>query len=322
VRCLLVQPVHEAGRRRLEEAGIETRLAAAPDMATVMGEIVDCDAAITRDAGFSRAAMEAGGRLKAVVSHGAGFDTIDIAAASELGILVANTPGANAQSVAELAVGLALAAARWVPAADRAVRAGETGFREHRRFIELSGKTALIVGWGAIGRATARCLRLGFGMEIVAVAPRTPAEVLEAGGARKAESLADGLAMADLVSLHVPLRPETRHMMDAEAFRAMKSGAIFVNTARAGLVDEDALAEALDEGLVGAAALDVHAPGTVLRGRDDVILSPHLGGSTESSLERTALAAADCVIEALEGRVPATALNADSLRDRGRGGAL
>jgi D-3-phosphoglycerate dehydrogenase len=314
MRCLLVQPIHEAGRARLEGAGIGVSLAASPAMPLVAREIGDCDAVITRDAGLSAEAIEAGRRLRIIVSHGAGYDRIDIDAASRRGIPVANTPGRNAQSVAELAVGLMLAAARRLPAADRSVREGNIGFREQTQTIELAGKTAFIVGWGNIGRATAHILREGFGMKVLAFSPRASPDIIERAGACKAETLEEGLSRADIVSLHAPLNAETRALLNDETFGAFRPGAILVNTARAGLIDESALAQALDLGVVLAAGLDLHEAESPLLGRDDVILTPHLGGSTRDSLERTALAAAECVIDAMEGRLPASVLNAAILQ--------
>ncbi|WP_444668009.1 hypothetical protein [Cereibacter changlensis] len=149
MNCLIVQPIHEAGLAALRAAGITPVLCPAPDMATVARHMGGIDAVITRDAGLDAAAFAAVDRLKAVVVHGAGHDPVDKEAAARKGVIVANTPGANARSVAELAVGLALAVARRIPAADRAVREGQGGFRESARFSELRGRTALIVGWGS-----------------------------------------------------------------------------------------------------------------------------------------------------------------------------
>ncbi|WP_444668011.1 NAD(P)-dependent oxidoreductase [Cereibacter changlensis] len=134
-------------------------------------------------------------------------------------------------------------------------------------------------------------------------------------------SLTEGLGEADLVSLHTPLRPETRHMIDARAFAAMRSGAILVNMARAGLVDEAALLEAVASGHLGGAGLDVCSPGAPsgpLAGHGNVVFTPHLGGTTEQALRRVAVEAARHVIEALAGRLPDTAINPDVWRTETR----
>lgn len=319
MKCLIVQPIHEAGLARLRSGGITPILCPAPDMDTVARMIGPCKAVITRNAGLSARAFEAAEELRVVAVHGAGHDPVDKEAAARKGVLICNTPGANARSVAELALGLAIAAARAIPAADRAERAGQVGFRESRRFAELSGKTALVVGWGAVGRSLGRLLDAGLGMQVLVHSPRAP----EMGGHARPASLLDGLAAADLVSLHAPLSDETRNLLDARAFAAMKPGAILVNTARAGLVDEAALLAALRAGRLAGAALDVyspHAPEGPLGALPNVIFTPHLGGTTEEALRCTALAAAEHVVTALAGHLPPTVLNLPDLP--GNPGAL
>lgn len=308
MKCLIVQPIHEAGLDLLRAQGIEPVISPSPDMDTVAAHIQGCDAVITRDAGLKASAFAAADRLRVVVVHGTGHDSVDKIAATRNGVLVANTPGANARSVAELTVGLAIAVARAIPAADRSERAGRPGFRESARFTELSGKTALIVGWGAIGRDVGRILDHAFGMRVIVHSPRA----LELGPYIRAETLVEGLAEADLVTLHTPLRAETALMIGREAFAAMKPGAILVNVARAGLVDEEALHEALRARRLAGAALDVFSPGAPkgpLADFPNVIFTPHLGATTEDALRRVAEAAAGHVAAALSGTLPATAIN-------------
>lgn len=233
--------------------------------------------------------------------------------AAKAGAVICTTPGTNARSVAELALGLALSLARHIPAANQAVLCGTSDFRDHGSFTELHGKTALIVGWGHIGRLTGAMLSGGLGMEVLAYSPR----IADIQGVRKIDDLDAGLAEAALVSLHTPLRPETAGMFDASAFASMRPGTFFVNTARAGLIDEAALVGALEDGTVAGAALDVFSPGAPSGplGRDPrVILTPHLGGTTEEALARTARAAAENVIAALKGNLPDTALRPEEYR--------
>ncbi|NKK75599.1 3-phosphoglycerate dehydrogenase [Rhizobium leguminosarum bv. viciae] len=308
MRCLIVQPVHADGLELLRQAGVEPVLCAKPDMETATRMIAGCDAVITRDAGLSAAAIEASDRLRVIVVHGAGHDAIDKDTASRKGILVCNTPGANARSVSELALALALAAARRVPVADRSVRAGLHGFRERETFCELSGKTALIVGFGATGAGLGHMLKAALDMRVLVYSPR----VSDLQGFERVASLDAGLSQADLVSLHTPLRPETQHLIGKEALSVVKHGAILVNTARAGLVDETALAAAIKTGQISAAGLDVYthdAPLGALAATDRVIFTPHLGGTTEEALRRVAVASARNVLTALSGERPATALN-------------
>lgn len=310
MNCLIVQPIHEAGLAALREAGITPVLCPAHDMATVARHMRGIDAVITRDAGLDAAAFAAADRLKVVVVHGTGHDPVDKAAATCRGVIVGNTPGANACSVAELAVGLVLAVARRIPAADRAMRECRTGFRESVPFSEIRGRTALIVGWGAIGRETGRMLAQAFDVRVLVHSPRAP----RIEGAEPVASLHEGLARADIVSLHTPLREETRHMIDACAFAAMRPGAILINMARAGLVDETALLEAVASGHLGGAGLDVcslGAPIGPLAQYSNIVFTPHLGGTTEEALRRVALEAVRHVTTALAGRMPDTALNPD-----------
>ena len=309
MRCLIVQPVHADGLEVLRAAGLDPVVCPDTADATVLRLLPGCVAAITRDAGFTPAWFAAARGLKVLVVHGAGHDAVDKPAASRAGVLVCNAPGHNARSVSELALGLALAAARLVPAADRDERAGRPGFRERHGFTELSGKTALVVGWGATGAGFGRMLASALGMRVLVHSPRAA----DTDGFARVASLGEGLRQADLISLHTPMRPETRGLIGPATLAQVKPGAILVNTARAGLVDEAALAAAIADGRIAAAALDVYghgAPKGPLGASDRVIFTPHLGGATQEALKRMAAACAATVLEALAGRTPATALNA------------
>ena len=309
MQCLIVQPVHADGLAMLRAAGVEPVICPDPSGATVARLLPGCAAAITRDAGFPAAWFAAARDLRVLVVHGAGHDAVDKAAASRAGVLVCNAPGHNARSVSELALGLALAAARLVPAADRDERAGRPGFRERHGFMELSGKTALVVGFGATGAGLGHMLALALRMRVLVHSPRAA----DTDGFDRVATLADGLRRADVISLHTPMRPETRGLIGPAALAQVKPGAVLVNTARAGLVDEAALAAAIADGRIGAAALDVYSPGAPrgpLGATDRVIFTPHLGGATREALQRMAVASAGIVLEALAGRRPATALNA------------
>lgn len=313
MKCLIVQPIHAAGLALLNDAGVEPVLCPDTDLETVTRLIRDCHAVITRDAGLSAQAIAAADMLHVIVSHGAGHDSIDKEAAGRRGIVVCNTPGANARSVSELALGLAISAARLIPAADRAVRAGAPGFREASTFHELFGKTVLVVGWGAIAQGLGRMLDIAFGMRVLVHSPRSTGALPY----ERATTLEDGLAVADLISIHTPLREETRNMFDAGAFAAVKRGAILVNTARAGLIDEAALAAAIEEGTIAGAGLDVYSPGAAqgpLGATNRVIFTPHLGGTTAEALERVAVAAAGHVLTALSGGRPATTIELQGVK--------
>jgi glyoxylate reductase len=251
----------------------------------------------------------AGPGLRVVANVAVGYDNVDVEAARARGVPVTNTPGVLTDATADLAIALTLAVTRRVAEGDRLIRSG-TAWAWAMDFMlgsSLQGKTLGIVGYGAIGRATAARAR-AFGMRIAYHQRR------EADDAGDVTFLAlDALlAEADVVSLHCPLTPETRHLVDARALARMRDTAYLVNTARGPVVDEDALVRALAGGVIAGAALDVFEeepavhPG-LLR-LDNVVLVPHLGSATVET--RTAMAdlAARNVVAVLEGRPPLTPL--------------
>ena len=312
MKCLIIQPIHEIGHAMLRDAGIEPVMCPSPDMETVIKMIPGCDAVITRDAGFSAEAAVASDKLKVIIVHGAGHDAVNKEAASEKGILVCNTPGQNSRSVSELAVGLILSCLRHIPEANRAERAGEKGIRERETYTELTGKTALIVGWGTIGRGLGHMLKAAFDMTILVYSPRAP----QVDGFERVSSLEEGLAKADVISLHTPMRPETANMICKASLAKTKPGAVLINTARAGLVNESDLAEAILSGQISAAALDVYshdAPTGPLAETGHVIFTPHLGGTTTEAMKRMAIGSVGHLLNALSGERPETAVNEPKL---------
>jgi len=321
--CLVVQPVHEAGVRRLEEAGVEVRYASAPDMETVVREIGDCEAVITRNAGLKTNALDAAPNLKVIANHGIGTNEIDVAHAGELGIPIIFTPNANACSVAEHAIAMMLALAKRLREGDAATRTGDWNWRYEGGMSEVSGKTLGLVGFGTIARLTAQMAKAGFGMHLIAWSPRASDDDLLAIGAARADSLVKLLAEADVVSLHRPLREDTRHTIDKAALTAMKSTAFLINTARGALVDEAALAAALKEGSIAGAGLDVFEKeplpaDSALRECPTAILAPHVAGATEDALRETAIQCAEQILDVLAGRRPPHLVNPE-VWDRRRG---
>jgi len=240
----------------------------------------------------------AGERLKVISRYGSGVDRVDLAAARERGIVVATTPGANAVAVAELTLGLMFALARGLPGLDRTVRAGQW---PRRQGLEVTGKTLGIVGVGAIGTEVAVRAQ-GLGMTVLGYDPVVAADHLVALGIRPA-GLRELLAESDVVTLHVPLLDTTRHLIDAAALAAMKPGVLLINTARGGLIDEAAAAEALRTGHLGGLALDAFAveppAGSPLFAYDNVIVTPHTGAHTAEAVERMADAAVDNLLRVL-----------------------
>ncbi|MGH6886046.1 MAG: NAD(P)-dependent oxidoreductase, partial [Geminicoccales bacterium] len=239
--------------------------------------------------------------LRVVARAGTGVDTIDVHAATRRGIAVLNAPGANTVSAGEHAMGLLLALVRRIPEAAAAMRGGDW---DRKRFegSELRAKTMGIVGLGRIGGHVAQLAR-AFGMQVVAhdpyLLPERAAELTV-----RLLPLETLLRTADVVSLHVALTEDTRHLIDARRLRLMKPTAVLINTARGELVDEAALAEALRERRIGGAAIDVFATEPLpadspLRGLDRVILTPHLAASTAEAQERVAVEICAAVRDAL-----------------------
>jgi D-3-phosphoglycerate dehydrogenase len=319
--CLLVQPIDEVGCRALRAAGLEPRLASAEDMTTVASEIPGAVAAITRNAGLSREAIAAAEDLLVIGNHGTGYDPIDIPFATSQGIPVVNTPEANVQSVAELAVGLTLAAAKHLLAADRATRQGNFAFKYHVPIRELAGKTAGIVGYGRIGRRTAEIFKAAFGMRILVYSPSADPAALYKEGFSKADRLVELLTVSDVVSLHVPLTPASQALIGEAELARLKPSAILINTSRGAVVDEPALIRALEQGKLAAAGLDVYAtetmePGHPLLRLENAVLTPHIGGSSKEALERTATQVVEQVTAVLHGKRPSHLVNPEAWHRR------
>jgi glyoxylate reductase len=241
--------------------------------------------------------LAAGPQLKVVSNIAVGYDNIDVAAAKARGIIVTNTPDVLTEATAELTWGLILAAARRIPEGDRLVRRGawKAWTLDFMLGTELRGKQLGIIGRGRIGKAVAR---------------KAPAFGMTAVFAKEDMSMDELLISSDVVSIHTSLRPDTRHLIDKRALARMKRSAILVNSARGAVVDEEALAWALKERLIAAAALDVYEREPIvheaLLGLENVVLAPHLGSATRET--RTAMIdlAVRNVIEVIQGRAPLT----------------
>jgi D-3-phosphoglycerate dehydrogenase len=258
--------------------------------------------------------LAAAPKLQAIGRVGVGLDNIDVAAATARGVTVIAPLAANAVSVAELTLGLILALARKIPFSDRGTKAGGWD-RRAGTGIELSGRTLGLCGFGRIGRLVAARAR-AFEMPVVAFDPYVSlADAPADPGLRLVETLEAMLAVADFVSVHLPLTPQTRHLFDARRFAQMKRGAFFINTARGGVMDEAALLAALQSGHLAGAALDVREveppvePGPLAR-RDDVILLPHVGAFTVEAQDRTFAAVCADVERVMAGQPAVNAVNA------------
>jgi D-3-phosphoglycerate dehydrogenase len=290
--CLIVQPIHAVADGLLHAAGFTPRLASKSDMATVAYEIGNAAAVITRSAGLDRAAMDAAPNLRAIGSHGVGVNAIEVAHATKLGIPVFNTPEANRASVAEHTIALMLAVAKRVTGGDEATRRTDFDFKYRASLFDLSGKVLGIVGFGGIGRHVAAMAKAAFDMEVLIASRSASSDELNRFNYCPA-SLDELLARSDVVSLHLPLLAQSKHLIGARELRLMKPTAILVNTARGSLIDEAALVQALKHGVIAGAGLDVfeneQMPDThPLLSAPNTVLTPHVAGSTQEALRRTA----------------------------------
>jgi D-3-phosphoglycerate dehydrogenase len=289
-------------------------------MARLGGDVVDwrdpavadwpdrADAIIVRIGQVSAADVARAKRLKVIGKHGVGVDNIPLETARARGITVVSTPGANADAVAEFTLGLALAAARHIVAADHAMRRGEfAGAVPTGR--ELSRRRLGVAGFGQVGRRVADLFARALRMSVAAYDPALPAEVIRASGAIPVASLRELLAESDVLSLHLPLNKDTRGIIGARELALMPEGSILVNTARGGIVDEHALAEALQRGRPAAAAGDVFSAEPPpkdhpLLSLSNFIATPHIGAATEEALDRVGLLVVEQVLEILAGKPP------------------
>ncbi len=312
-RVLVTRRLPEAGLAPLREAGLDV-------------DVHDADTAIPRDELLRRAAGAAalvtlmservddelldaaGPRLRVVANYAVGYDNVDVAACAARGVAVTNTPDVLTDATADLAFALLLAAARRLVEGDALVRSGTwTGWQPGQLLgRQVSGRALGLVGLGRIGGAVARRAR-GFGMRL-AYHNRRRDEAAEAELGAVYLPLDELLATSDFVSLHVPLTPATRHLIGARELALMKPTAVLVNTARGPVVDEAALVDALREGRLFAAGLDVFErepevhPG--LPGLANVVLAPHVGSATVETRTAMALACSRAVVDVLQGRTP------------------
>jgi D-3-phosphoglycerate dehydrogenase len=281
------------------------------DRPALLSALADADALLVRSATQVDAeALGASTRLKVVARAGVGLDNVDVPAATGRGVMVVNAPTSNIVSAAEHAVALLLAVARRVPAADASLRAGQWK-RSSFNGVELNGKTAGIVGLGKIGQLVAARLA-AFGMNLIAYDPYVaPARAAQLG--IELATLDEVLSRADTISIHLPKTPETKGLIGKDQLAKVKPGVIIVNDARGGLIDEDALAEALREGRVGGAGIDVFVKepctDSPLFELPNAVVTPHLGASTTEAQDRAGTDVARSVLLALAGDFVPDAVN-------------
>jgi len=299
-------------REALQELGLKL---------TIVGESPDdlpedmlraVDAVLRRGWDFPRALLERMPALRVISCPGIGVQNIDLPAAAELGVVVANVPYATAEEVGNHAITLLLAAARKLVRADRSVRSGSYDWRLAQPVYSVRGKTLGFVAFGNSARSAAEKMR-AFGVKMLAYDPHVDQATAEAYSVQMVE-LYDLLQRSDFVSIHAPLTAQTRHLLDAAAIAQMKPGAILIQVSRGGIVDQLALAEALQAGRLAAAGIDVHEteppdPAHPLLQLDNVIHTPHYAGYSEEAFREQKRLACQTIGRVLDGYWPNWVLN-------------
>jgi D-3-phosphoglycerate dehydrogenase len=315
MKVLVTDPIADAGIERLREAGHEVETAYDLDGEALLDAVADVHALIVRSGTeVTEAVFEAAPDLVIVGRAGIGVDNIDLEAATEHGVVVANAPEGNVRAAAEHTVAMTFATARSIPQAHGRLRDGEWAKGDYLG-TELAGKTLGVVGLGRVGQEVAKKLD-SLGMDLVVYDPYISEERADRLGAELAD-LDETIERADVLTVHTPLTPETEGLIGDEEL-ANLDGGYLINCARGGVVDEAALAAAVEDGVLQGAAVDVFAaepvaPDNPLLAVEDVVVTPHLGASTAAAQENVATSTAEQVLSAFEGRPIENALNAPSI---------
>jgi glyoxylate reductase len=311
-KVLVTREIPEAGLRLLDGFDVTVLYERPPERGELLEAVRGANGILsTATEKVDGEVMDAAGEgLKAVANMAVGYDNIDVGAAKERGIVVTNTPGVLDETTADVAFMLMLAAARRLGEGERLLRAGKWEWwgPKQLRGLDVWGKKLGIVGLGRIGQAVARRAR-GFGMEILYHNRSRKEDAEEELGARYLE-LQDLLGESDFISIHTPLTDETRHLIGAKELERMKPGAVLVNTSRGPVVDEGALADALENGRIFAAGLDVYEEEPKVHPKllelENVVLAPHIGSASIETRDKMATLAAENLAAVLRGERPKT----------------
>lgn len=318
-KVLIIQPFHEDGMALLEaRADVVFEIVDGRSEAELALKIEDADAATVRTSPLPRSVIEHAQRLKVVSRHGVGYDNIDVAALTRRRIPLAIAADANATAVAEHTLFMMLALAKQALRHDRAVREGNWEIRNRFETVDLLGRKVLLLGYGRIGCEVARRCA-AFGMAVSVYDPYVQANLIEADGHRSVPDFQTILAESDVLSVHMPLASESRHLIGRPELEALPSHALVINCARGGIVDEDALHAALTSGKIAGAGIDVleqepPPENHPLLGLDNVILSPHTAGMSKEAAIRMAISTARNALAGIDGKLdPSMVVNREVL---------
>jgi D-3-phosphoglycerate dehydrogenase len=323
VKILVVEHIHQAGEDLLAQQA-QLVFPQPQNAEGILAAIGECDALVVRNTKITRQIMQAAPKLVTIGRHGVGYDTIDLAAATDLRIPVVYTPAANTESVAELAVGFIIMLGRKIMQAHSAMQSEKLlsdtvtlsvmAQRSGLVNFDLWGKTLGVIGVGRIGSSVSKKTIAAFNFKVLGYDPYVDAQTLAGYGVQKVEHLEEMLPLCDFVTVHCPGGAETRHMINAQTLALMKPSAYLINTARGTVVDEAALSEALQKKQIAGAAMDVYDPepprtGSPLLHMDNVIVTPHFCAMTAESLYNMATMVAQGVLDVLAGKQPSYLVN-------------
>ena len=317
-RVLIPQDVAQPGKDYLRERGYEIKMGSGITPEAIAADVLDCDAILARTAPYTAKVIDAGNKLKVISRHGVGYDNIDVARAAELGIWVTFAPESLSNTVAEHVIGCTLTLARNFMQLDREMRAGNWGIRDKLLGTDLAGKALGIVGLGRIGRRVAQKASQGLDMKVIGYDPFLKQEQV-AEFATPVMSMDDVFSVADFVTLHIPGGPSNRGVIGKKQFALMKKTAFFINASRGDVVAEADLLEALRNGSIAGAAIDVYEKeppqkDNPLMSLSNVLLTPHNASQTRECMIRMALHAAQGIDEVLSGRRPSWPVNEPAKR--------
>lgn len=311
-KILIPQAVAEKGRQYLLDCGYELVEPDTTDSVILRKALKECSAVLLRTMSFEEELFQEAVNLRIIARHGVGYDNVDWKKAEKQGIYVTNTPFVTSVPVAEFTVGSMLLCARHMEACSQALRGGDFTYKNRCKGSTLEGKILGILGLGNIGREVAKRAYYGFGMEIKAYVPRPEGKTVpEYVRCVTKEEL---LATSDVITVHIPGTKENQKFLSREEFKQMKKTAYLIHVSRGGVVDETALAEAVKEGRIGGAAVDVFAKEPPdIKGKifqtPGIFVTPHMASNTVECMEQMALTAAQEIHRVLTGKQPLYAVN-------------
>lgn len=310
---LIPQPISPAGVNYLQQHNCDVTVLDKCTTENICKAAAEADAILARTTSYTNEIFDAAKKLKVIARYGAGVDNIDIESATAHHVQVCNAPTANCNSVAEHTFMLLLACSKYLVLQDRACRRGDFESRNRTQGNEITGKTLGIIGCGHIGCLLAKHAAMGFDMKVIGydtyVNPQNVPEYI-----KLLPTAEDVYREADYLSLHVPLTNETRGMINKDVFKIMKKTSFVINCARGGIINEKDLYDAIEEGVIAGAGIDVFEDEPIkttnpLFRLEKVIVTPHNAAQTHEARNRMGLVAAECIVDVLEGRKPKYPVN-------------